>query len=132
MKKLYSTIMMLAMIVALSSSTCSGSSDDDDDVVVVEENSLVGVWELVSIDMNPSTSVNLEIGDKLYFNSDGTYKDKKQEGLWILKGNFLYIISNNNSVKSDVVEVVKMTSKELIFKYESKKVTVTFKFKRLS
>ena len=31
MKKLYSTIMMLAMMIALSSSTCSGSSDDEDD-----------------------------------------------------------------------------------------------------
>jgi hypothetical protein len=47
MKKLYSTIMMLAMMVAALSLTACGCSDDEDDGGNGNSSSLVGTWDIV-------------------------------------------------------------------------------------
>ena len=74
MKKLYSTIMMLAMMVAALSLTACGSDDDDDNSTLI-----VGVWECTSANygsMGSAVRNNLMEGDILTINSDMTYSIK--------------------------------------------------------
>jgi major membrane immunogen (membrane-anchored lipoprotein) len=74
MKKLYSTIMMVAMMVAALSLTACGSDDDDDNSTLI-----VGVWECTSANygsMGSAVRNNLMEGDILTINSDMTYSIK--------------------------------------------------------
>ena len=97
MKKLYSTIMMLAMMVAALSFTACGGDDDVDngggDV------SIVGEWECTNMvyDNNLSglyVESRINIGDRVRFQSDGTiyahFSDGESDtGRWSLRGKTL-------------------------------------------
>lgn len=66
MKKIYSTIMMLAMMVAaLSFTSCGG---DDDDEGGESSSALVGTWELVS---------------SRFYSSDGWEEYEEEDGYWV-------------------------------------------------
>ena len=84
MKKLYSTIMLLAMMVAALSLTACSSSDDDD----IGYSPLVGTWQGVAGEgwgFYSDEAVELVL---LHFKNDGTYIDviENEYGIEIGKG----------------------------------------------
>lgn len=147
MKKLYSTIMTLAMMVAALGFAACGGDDDDD---VPPTTSIVGAWEFVSGETNPTWGdVNSSFANiKFYFNADGTYSmyltTGTIDGRWNLNGSTLTLIPNSYNYQPSVSEVVKLTSKELVLRVEESQadysripattiiVTFTLKFKRIS
>lgn len=64
MKKLYSTIMMLAMMVAALGLTACGGDDEEDDAGGTSSSSLVGTWDIVQ-------SVYYLEGQEPIINDDG-------------------------------------------------------------
>lgn len=76
MKKINSTIMVLAMIAALSFNACSSGSDDEDKG---GNNPLVGVWK----SLQPSSSDSNVYVEVLTFNTNGSgmveYYNQKEE-----------------------------------------------------
>ena len=140
MKKVYSTVMMLAMMVAALSLTACGSDDDVDngggDV------SIVGVWECTYFDLDtdyPSMNAdsNMQIGDRVCFKSDGTYEanyknGETETGRWSLKGNTLTVAADVDiSIPFDY-KITKLTSTELEFTLDMKIMKLLYRCKRVS
>ena len=100
MKKLYSTIMMLAIMVAALSFTACGSDDDGD----AANTSIVGVWECTSAHYGEWESYlkeNLKAGDVLTLNADKTYTvrgNDNESGTYSVKGSTLTFKSSSASV----------------------------------
>lgn len=67
MKKLYSTIMMLAMMVAALGLTACGGDDEEDDAGGASSSSLVGTWDFVR------NIYYLEGQEPIYTYFDGVY-----------------------------------------------------------
>ena len=130
MKKLYSSIMLLAMMVAALGLTACGGDDADDG----GDNSVVGLWEVVSIDFNGADGIesDLKIGDRLYINADGTFRNLEENGRWTLNGKTLTFIANGDYQVPAVFEISKLTSNELVLKIDYGFFKATVKYKRVS
>ena len=74
MKRIYFSIMMLAIMVAALSFTACGGDDDDE---INGNVSIVGVWECESAqygEWDDMLEANTKVGDLFIVNSDYTYK----------------------------------------------------------
>ena len=94
MKKVYSTVMMLALMVAALSFTACGGDDDEVDNGSGDV-SIVGEWECTNLDFDKNLSglyveSRINIGDRVRFQSDGTiyarFNDGEFMGLKCLNG----------------------------------------------
>ena len=141
MKKVYSTVMMLAMMVAALSFTACGGDDEVDNGKV--EASIVGVWECTALDIDAEypemiADEKMHIGERVYFNSDGTYSTDEETGRWTQKGNTLIMNGevrlgdySNKTVPFEYT-ITKLTSTELEFYIDLVLVKATYRFKRIS
>ena len=68
MKKLYSTVMVLAMMVAALSLTACGGDDDDIDNGGGNSSALVGTWDAVS---------------SRFYNDEGWEETERETGYWV-------------------------------------------------
>ena len=140
MKKLYSTIMMLAMMVAALGLTACGG-DEDEENGGSSPSSLVGTWQYVS-DTFPKDyefigSVESE-ALYLHLNQDGTYiriedlgnKVEIERGTWKLVGNGLIITMPNEEMGkvSVTYTVLELKSDSLVLSI----VGITAYYKRVS
>ena len=110
MKKLNSTLMMLAMMfVALSFTACSSGDDDgevyggkaQDGTIEGFRKTLFGRWELTSWNRNSSSTNSETYFDNnsiFQFNSDGTYYAYSDDRGWVWKGK--WSITKYSSYKS--------------------------------
>jgi hypothetical protein len=130
MKKLYSTIMMFAMMVAALSFTACGGDDDDNEGSDV---AIVGVWEVTSCTAQSDFDVEggIAVGDRIYFNADGTYRDSEDTGRWSKSGNTITITLNDGSIPG-VFQIKKLTTTELEMLLDYGFLTATVKCKRVS
>ena len=130
MRKLYSTIMMLAMMVAALSITACGGDDEED----ASDNSIVGVWEVVSVDFKSSDGEggDVKVGDRLYINADGTFRDTEDSGRWTLNGKTITFIASGDYMIPAVFEISKLSSNELVLKMDYGVFQATIKYKRVS
>jgi major membrane immunogen (membrane-anchored lipoprotein) len=115
MKKLYSTIMMLAMMVATLSLTACGGSD---------ENELVGEW-IVKMETDSSNPTHIS------FKSDGTYVETKSsdeiQGEWNLSGSVLSLKNSLATFEYDIIEKEKGK-----MKVQMKGMGMTFFFEKVN
>ncbi len=124
MKKVYSTILVLAtMVAALSLTNCSSNSDDEED-----DKSIVGIWKIITVDSNLQEASSL-IGDVWYFNSDGSFKEPTVNGHWTLSGNTLTIVPNEG--ETAVFSLIRLTDKELALQIINRDYSITLYFKRI-
>ena len=140
MKKIYSTVMMLAMMVAALSFTACGGDDDVDNGKV--EASIVGEWECTYLDFDKDypglhADAHLNIGDRVRFKSDGTYyanysDGESETGRWSLKGNTLTIAADVEISIPFEYNVTKLTSTELEFNIDLSIMKAYYRFKRVS
>ena len=141
MKKVYSTITMLAMIVAALSFTACGGDDDEVDNGGGDV-SIVGVWECTYFDLDtnyPSMNAdsNMQIGDRIRFKSDGTYETDyvsgyNETGRWFLKGNTLTVAVNAEPSIPFDYKITRLTSTELEFTFDMKIMKLLYRCKRIS
>ena len=147
MKKVYSTVMVLAMMVAALSFTACGGDDDEVDNGKVDS-TIVGEWECTNLDFDKNLSglyveSRINIGDRVRFQSDGTiyarFSDGESEtGRWSMRGNALIIdgaVRLGDSSSVDVpfeYNVTKLTSTELEFNIDLGILKAFYKFKRVS
>ena len=140
MKKIYSTVMMLAMMVAALSFTACGGDDEVDNGG--GEASIVGVWECTYFDFDSdlpgmNADSNMQIGDRIRFKSDGTYEanyknGETETGSWSLKGNTLTVAADVDiSIPFDY-KITKLTSTELEFTLDIKFMKLLYRCKRVS
>lgn len=125
MKKIYSTIMMLAMMVAALSFTACSSDDDNDSK---ETNSdLVGTWSVQSVEGWGMSEDDFY--DYMQFRSDGTYIEVQEDedaekGYTVDKGK--WTVSNNKIVLYVEVGVLAGSTFSFdIVKKEKDKITVS-------
>ena len=146
MKKVYSTVMMLAMMVAALSFTACGDDDDVDNGS--GDASIVGEWECTNMNYDEDLSglyveSRINIGDRVRFQSDGTiyahFSDGDTDtGRWSLKGKTLIIdgavrLGDSSGVNVPFeYNVTKLTSKELEFNIDLGILKAFYKFKRVS
>lgn len=119
MKKIYSTIMMLAMMIAaLWVSSCS-SSNDDDGVVVGDISKLVGTWEIVqevSYEDGKATETVSGYGAYWVF-TDGTITIHDE--LDMMNGTKAYYILKGDKIEVAGVgihTIVELTSNKLVLR----------------
>ena len=97
MKKLYSTIMLLAMMVAALSFTACGDDDDDFD-----DYSLIGTWECVKVEgwaKKNTVHTYLQLrkdGTYILINDHGRGGTIIEKGAWKVTGN-LFVRTYNDS-----------------------------------
>jgi len=133
MKKLYSTIMMLAMMVAALSLTACGGDDDGGNGGA--DASIVGVWECTYYDVHttiPNYTKQTEVGDRIRFNSDGTYSTDKETGKWKQNGNTLTVMLDAEIVIPVDYKIEKLTSTELELSCDIGILSFYMKLKRVS
>ena len=132
MKKLYSTIMMLAMMVAALSFTACGG-DDEEENGGSSPSSLVGTWKSVSNNLGWLKDVEyIEYIESeafyLHFNQDGTYIEimdlgnevKIERGTWNLVGNSLVVtMPNENLGKMTVTYKIELKSDSFVLSLAS-------------
>jgi len=88
MKKLYSTIMMLAMMVAALSLTACGGDDDEENGGGDSSTFLIGTWS-VTYAQGWGFESDDDEPEYLQFKSNGTYINVQfDDGLYITKGNW--------------------------------------------
>ena len=130
MKKLYSTIMLLAMMVT---ALCLTACDDDDEK---SESKLIGVWECVSTDYGEWGNYledETKVGDLIYFNADGTYKEvghNNDSGRWSLSGNKLNMRSNDSYSVPATYTVTQLTTNQLSIVLSEEYVTFKLSFRK--
>lgn len=131
MKMLYSKIMLLAMMVAVLGLTACGDDEEDE---IDDNNSIVGLWEVVSIDFNGADGVEseLRVGDRLYINANGTFNDTEDSGRWTLNGKVLTFYTDGEYQVPAVFEISRLTSNELVLKIDYGLFNATIKYKRVS
>ena len=141
MKKVYSTVIMLAMMVAALGFTACGGDDDEVDNGGGDA-SIVGVWECTYFDFDSDypemfDNTGMQISDRVRFKSDGTYEtDYKsgynETGRWSLKGNTLTVSANvEPSIPFDY-KITKLTSTKLEFTFDMKIMKLLYRCKRIS
>ena len=107
MKKLYSTIMMLAMMVAELSFTACGD-DDDDEVGGSHPSFLVGTWSFVYAEGWGMETDDEDVGGEYtQFKSNGKYINVQDDegdiyisqGNWSVKGNEIIMKETQGDLK---------------------------------
>ncbi len=142
MKKLYSTVMMLAMMVAALSFTACGGDDDEVDNGGGEA-SIVGVWECTYFDFDSDypeqfDNAGMQIGDRIRFESSGRYQANYKSGdietgRWTLKGNTLTVAADVEDISIPFdYKITKLTSTELEFTFDMKIMKLLYRCKRIS
>ena len=141
MKKIYSTLTMLAMMVAAFSFTACGGDDDEIDNGGGDA-SIVGTWECTYYDFDSDfpgmiDESAMQIGDRVCFKSDGTYytEYKVQEnetGRWSLKGNILTVKADEPISIPLSYTITKLTSKEFEFTVDLGIMKLLYRCKRVS
>jgi len=136
MKKIYSTLTMLAMMVAALSFTACGG--DDDEIDNGGDASIVGTWECTYYDFGTDHQINLDdsdldIGDRICFKSDGTYYTSDNEtGRWSQKGKTLTVaVDDEISIPFDY-KITELTSTTLEFYLDLGFAKLLYRFKRVS
>jgi len=131
MKKFHTALAMLALFVAALSLTACGGDDEDE---IDDNNSIVGLWEVVSIDFNGADGVEseLRVGDRLYINANGTFNDTEDSGRWTLNGKVLTFYTDGEYQVPAVFEISRLTSNELVLKIDYGIFKATIKYKRVS
>ncbi len=133
MKKVYSTIMMFAIMIAVLSLVGCSSSDDEEDID--DNNSIVGLWECTYYDVHttiPNYTKQTEVGDRIRFNSDGTYSTDKETGKWKQNGNTLTVMLDAEIVIPVDYKIEKLTSTELELSCDIGILSFYMKLKRVS
>ena len=134
MKKLYSTIMLLAMMVAALCLTACGGNDEDDGGGNSE--TLVGKWKCTYVDYGSWASYDEDsgtsVGDLIYFNADHTYHTVAAHdddyGTWSLSGSYLTIKSNRpNTYSIPMVYPISLTANTFTINFAS----AVFKYARV-
>lgn len=92
-------LFVMAFMCVMVLASCGGG-DDGDSSGGGYRSSIVGVWEVISFQKSSSVHVEggCKVGDRIYFNSDGTYKDAEDTGRWSLSGNIITISLNDGSI----------------------------------
>lgn len=136
MKKLYSTVMMLAMMVAALSFTACGGDDDEVDNGKSEA-TIVGMWECTNFDSDTDYPEMFEstinVGTRICFQSGGTYyTDYGETGTWSLKGNTLTItVDDKIKIPCDYT-ITMLTATTLEFSIDLGILKANYRFKRVS
>ena len=112
--------------------TPSDNTNDEDEID--DNNSIVGLWEVVSIDFNGADGVEseLRVGDRLYINANGTFNDTEDSGRWTLNGKVLTFYTDGEYQVPAVFEISRLTSNELVLKIDYGIFKATIKYKRVS
>ena len=112
MKK-YLSFMAFAMMAVFSLVFVSCSSDDDDDDVSTI--SVVGTWEVTyaRYTSNFDISNELEVGDIMTFNADGTYRHSKGKGTWKKEDNVL-TISSDSAISIPAITTIKTLTESVL------------------
>ena len=136
MRKIYSTVMMLAMMVAALSFTACGGDDDEIDNGGGDV-SIVGMWECTYFNSDTDYPEVFEStiyeGARVCFQSGGTYyTDYDETGRWSLKGNTLTVTVNDKiSIPCDYT-ITKLTETALELSLDLGILKASYKFKRVS
>lgn len=125
MKK-YLSIWAFALMAVFSFVAVSCGDDDKDDGIQ-GDTTIVGTWEVTSIDLSSAYGEGYEIGgfeigdievidglkvgDRVTFNANGTYQTRYETGKWSVKGNALTMTSDD--VEYDEVVISYMNIKSL-------------------
>ena len=121
MKKLYSTMMMLAMIVAaLGFNACGGDSDDEEEGNH-NSSSIVGTWQSSSAEgwLFEDGDETGDEGDYIQFKKDGTFvhinfdESEIESGEWKLNNERL-VLHYNDDGTTLVYDVVSVNKKKLV------------------
>ena len=133
MKRIYFSIMMLAMMVAaLSFTSCGGGDDDETDGSA----SIVGVWECISSDYGEWEDYldgNTEVGDLLQINSNGTYSiigNGNDSGTWKQNGKSLSLKSNDSYSVQVTYTITQLTPTNLSLSLTENVLSVKVSFRR--
>ena len=100
------------------------------------EVSIVGVWECTQYDYQTDFPEVLKdtnddrVGERIYFNSDGTYSTSEETGKWTLKGSILTVVEDNKIPVDYKIE--KLSSTELELSVDLRLFKYFYKFKRVS
>ena len=145
MKK-YLSIWAFALMAVFSLVAVSCGDDDKDDAIQGDA-TIVGTWEVTSVDFSSPYGAGdeiggfeigdievvdgMKVGDRVTFNANGTYQTRYETGRWSVKGNVLnmmpddmddedFVISymNIKSLTSTLLDLV--LDYEGFFKYEVK------------
>ena len=145
MKK-YLSIWAFALMAVFSLVAVSCGDDDKDDAIQ-GDTTIVGTWEVTSVDFSSPYGAGdeiggfeigdievvdgMKVGDRVTFNANGTYQTRYETGRWSVKGNVLnmmpddmddedFVISymNIKSLTSTLLDLV--LDYEGFFKYEVK------------
>ena len=132
MKKYLSFIAFAIMAVfGLSLASCGGDDDEDD---IDAEPTIVGTWEVTSIDADTSIeglTFTGEIGNKITFRSNGTYVSNSDNGKWEKKGNTLTVISDDSYTIPTVFTIPQLTRSVMELKLDYGMLTVVMRLKRV-
>lgn len=137
MKKLFCNLFVV--LIALASFSLVSCGDDDnnleDDVINA---SIVGTWEVtyLTIDCPFETDSNVQIGDRLTFYSNGTYKDPVEMGRWEIKEKTLILDSEASEGEVSVplhIQITKLTAEDLHLIHDNEPfLRIEWKCKRIS
>ena len=125
MKK-YLSIWAFALMAVFSLVAVSCGDDDKDDAIQ-GDTTIVGTWEVTSVDFSSPYGAGDEIGgfeigdievvdglkagDRVTFNADGTFKTRYETGRWSVNGNVLTMMSDD--VEYDEIVISYMNIKSL-------------------
>jgi hypothetical protein len=125
MKK-YLSIWAFALMAVFSFVVVSCGDDDKDDAIQ-GDTTIVGTWEVTSVDFSSPYGAGdeiggfeigdievidgLKVGDRVTFNANGTYQTRYETGKWSVKGNALTMTSDD--VEYDEVVISYMNIKSL-------------------
>lgn len=127
MKK-YMSFMAFAMLAVFSLAFVSCGDDDDEDEITAEA-TVVGTWEVTENnfqlkikevfgmnieDWEEDEEESLNVGDRITFYENGTYRTKNETGKWKKSGNVLRVKSDD--LDEDVYTFTDMTIKKLTTK----------------
>ncbi|MBO7558905.1 MAG: hypothetical protein J6T52_10470 [Bacteroidaceae bacterium] len=127
MKK-YMSFMAFAMLAVFSLAFVSCGDDDDEDEITAEA-TVVGTWEVTENnfqlkikevfgmnieDWEEDEEESLNVGDRITFFENGTYRTKNETGKWKKSGNVLRVKSDD--LDEDVYTFTDMTIKKLTTK----------------
>lgn len=101
------------------------------------EVSIVGIWECTHFDLDSdfpreAFKDEIEVGENVHFNSDGTFSRKERTGRWKLNGNTLNFIADAEYAIPVDYKIEKLTSTELELSGNFLIAQVFIKFKRVS
>ena len=137
MKK-YLSIWAFALMAVFSLVAVSCGDDDKDDAIQ-GDTTIVGTWEVISVDFSSPYGAGdeiggfeigdievvdgLKVGDRVTFNANGTYQTRYETGRWSVKGNVLNMMPDDMDDEDFVISYMNIKSLtstllDLILDYE--------------